>query len=260
VTREPDTVGLSRAELRQFLDEVNACYPALELRESEVRRVDFGLVPFGDSSRQQGGLSFGKQSRLIDHRDHGVAGLLSLINVRYTVARRDAFDALNLGELQLGVRGSRDDSERRPLQGGGLDDFLGAVRAYAGKCQAWVSPSALEGLVRNYGNNTAGVLSLAQREPRLRRCFAGSHVTHAEAVYAVREEMALRMSDVVFRRTELGTAGHPGAAALSELQALLKGELGWSEQRAAEELFLVEREFARYLAEPPRHAAQAYGA
>jgi glycerol-3-phosphate dehydrogenase len=260
VPREPDTVGLPRSELLQFLDEVNVCYPALELRESEVRRVDFGLVPFGDSSRQQGGLSFGKQSRLIDHRDHGVSGLLSLINVRYTVARRDAFDALNLGEMQLGVRGSKHDSERRPLQGGGLDDIVAAVRAYAGKCQAWLSPSALEGLVRNYGNNTARVLSLVQREPRLRRCFSGSHVTHAEAVYAVREEMALRMSDVVFRRTELGTAGHPGTAALSELQALLKGEFGWSEQRAAEELSFVEREFARYLAEPPRHATQAYGA
>jgi glycerol-3-phosphate dehydrogenase len=134
------------------------------------------------------------------------------------------------------------------------------VRAYASRGQAWVSPGALEGLVRNYGNNTARLLSLAQREPRLRRCFSGSHVTHAEAVYAVREEMALRMSDVVFRRTELGTAGHPGTAALSELQALLKGECGWCEQRAAEELSLVEREFARYLAEPPGPAARACSA
>src|SRR6185437_9565599 len=50
--------------------------------------------------------------------------------------------------------------------------------------------------------------------PRLRRCFPGSQVTHAEAAYAVREEKALRMSDVVFRRTELGTAGHPGTPAL----------------------------------------------
>jgi len=256
VPREPDTVGLSRPELRQFLDEVNACYPALQLRESEVQRVDFGLVPFGDSSRQQGGLSFGKQSRLIDHREHGVAGLLSLISVRYTVARRDAFDALNLGEMQLGTRGSRGGSERRPLQGGGFDDFRAAVRAYAGQSSPWLPPAALEDLVRNYGDDTGRVLSLAQREPPLRRCFAGSHVTHAEAAYAVREEMALRMSDVVFRRTELGTAGHPGTPALLELQRLLKDELAWSEQRAAEELALVEQHFARYLADPPRQVPQ----
>jgi glycerol-3-phosphate dehydrogenase len=250
VRREPDTVALPRSELLQFLAEVNDCYPALELRESEVQRVDFGLVPFGDSSRQQGGLSFGKQSRLIDHRNHGVTGLISLINVRYTVARRDAFDALNVAELQLGVRrGGRAESERRPLHGGNLDDFLGAVRTYAAARPAWFPPAAIESLVRNYGSNTARVLSLAQHEPRLRRCFPGSQVTHAEAAYAVREEKALRMSDVVFRRTELGTAGYPGTPALLELQTLLRDELAWSEQRAAQELELVEHECARYLAD-----------
>ena len=259
VPREPDTVGLSRGELQQFLAEVNDCYPALRLRESEVQRVDFGLVPFGDSSRQQGGLSFGKQSRLIDHREHGMSGLLSLISVRYTVARRDAFDALNLGELQLGTRGSRADSERRPLHGGGFADFRETVRAYAGRCAQWLPGAARESLVRNYGEDTGRVLALAEREPRLGRSFAGSHVTHAEAAYAVREEMALRMSDVVFRRTELGTAGHPGTAALLELQRLLKEELAWSAQRAAEELALVERQFARYLAAPPRQIPQASG-
>ena len=64
------------------------------------------------------------------------------------------------------------------------------------------------------------------------------------------------MSDVVFRRTELGTAGHPGTPALLELQRLLKDELAWSEQRAAEELALVEQHFARYLADPPRQVPQ----
>ena len=256
VRREPDAVGLPRSELRQFLEEVNDCYPALELKDSEVQRVDFGLVPFGDSSRQRGGLSFGKQSRLIDHRKHGVAGLISLINVRYTVARRDAFDALNLAELQLGVRGGRAESQRRPLHGGSLDDFRAAVRAYSDTCPAWFSPAAIDPLVRNYGSNAGQIFSLAQREPRLRQCFPGTHVTHAEAVYAVREEKALRMSDVVFRRTELGTAGHPGPAALLELQALLRDELAWSEERAAQELALVEGECARYLADAPRPALQ----
>jgi hypothetical protein len=64
------------------------------------------------------------------------------------------------------------------------------------------------------------------------------------------------MGDIVFRRTELGTDGHPGAAALDELQALLSHELGWSAQRAADERALVEREFVRYLATPPATQTQ----
>jgi glycerol-3-phosphate dehydrogenase len=111
--------------------------------------------------------------------------------------------------------------------------------------------------LRNFGTHTPRVLGLAESEPGLKRCFSNSSVTHAEAAYCVRAEMARRMTDVVFRRTELGTDGHPGGAALDELQALLARELHWSEQRVAQERAAVEREFTRYLASAPAQPARA---
>jgi glycerol-3-phosphate dehydrogenase len=233
------------------LDEVNVCYPSLAFSESEIRRVDFGLVPFGESSQQKGGLSFGKQSRLIDHREHGVPGLISLISVRYTVARRDAVDALHLAEAQLGTRNSGDDSDSRPLQGGDCDDITALERQCMALSPAWFPSSVITGLVRNYGTEIASVMELADDEPSLRRFLSGTHVSYAEAIYSVRHEMAQRMTDVVFRRTELGTAGHPGYPALLELQQLLAHEFQWSQQRAAAELADVELQFGRYLAKAP---------
>ena len=252
VPREPDAVELPRVELRQFIDEFNASYPALRLQESEVRRVDFGLVPFGEASRQNGGLSFGKQSRLIDHRRHGeVAGLISLISVRYTVARRDAVDALDLAAAQLGARASGSDSSSRHLPAGNIEDFGKSLRECAARRPAWLPVTATEGLVRNYGTHVEHVLALAASDPQLARCFSGSEVSYAEAAYAVREEMAQRMTDVVLRRTGLGTNGHPGARALDEMQELLCRELRWSENRAVEERAALERHFDRYLARAP---------
>jgi hypothetical protein len=46
--------------------------------------------------------------------------------------------------------------------------------------------------------------------------------------------MAQRMTDVVLRRTGMGTNGHPGARALDEMQDLLRRELNWSDERVAE--------------------------
>ena len=46
-------------------------------------------------------------------------------------------------------------------------------------------------------------------------------------VAAVREEMAQTLSDVIFRRTDLGTGGHPGQTELSECAQLVAEELGW---------------------------------
>jgi glycerol-3-phosphate dehydrogenase len=254
VPRDPDSVGLPRTELRQFIDEFNTCYPNLQLRESEVRRADFGLVPFGDASSQHGGLSFGKQSRLIDHRQQGQSGLITLISVRYTVARRDAVDALDLATAQLDGRSSPHDSTTSPLAGGEIDDFESSLRAYKSQLPAWLTEKSAEGMFRNYGTHAPRVMELAAREPALAHCFTGSHVSLAEAAYAVRTEMARRMTDVVFRRTELGTDGHPGVAALDELQTLLAKELSWSAQQAGEEREAVERHFQRYLAAPPDRA------
>jgi glycerol-3-phosphate dehydrogenase len=250
VPREPDSVALPREQLRQFIEEFNTCYPALQLREADVRRADFGLVPFGDAARQQGGLSFGKQSRLIDHRAHGVPGLVSVISVRYTVARRDAVEALELASRQLGARADGKESMRRPLPGGEMTDFASALRAFAAARPSWLPESAVDALLRNYGTHAGEVLALAEGEPALRRIFPGTQVSHAEVAQAVRREMAQRMTDVVFRRTELGTGGHPGAAALDEAQSLLTHELNWSPPRAAEERAAVENEFDRYLAAP----------
>jgi glycerol-3-phosphate dehydrogenase len=250
VPRDPDSVGLPRSELRQFIDEFNTCYPNLQLREADVRRADFGLVPFGEASSQQGGLSFGKQSRLIDHRQQGQSGLISLISVRYTVARRDAVEALDVAARQLDARRSDRDSTVTPLAGGDIADFTAAVRAFQARRPSWLTAESSEGMLRNYGTHAARILELAEREPGLGRCFTGSHVSLAEAMYAVRTETAQRMADIVFRRTELGTDGHPGNAALDELQTLLAGELGWSSQRSMQERAIVEHEMERYLAAP----------
>ena len=64
----------------------------------------------------------------------------------------------------------------------------------------------------------------------------------AEVVNAVRDEMATRLADVVFRRTDLATGGHPGEA-LAEAADLAAQELGWDERRRADELADVERRF-----------------
>jgi glycerol-3-phosphate dehydrogenase len=55
--------------------------------------------------------------------------------------------------------------------------------------------------------------------------------------------MAQKLSDVIFRRTDLGTAGHPGDDALAACAEIMGAELGWSRQRIGKELQQVQSEF-----------------
>jgi glycerol-3-phosphate dehydrogenase len=74
-----------------------------------------------------------------------------------------------------------------------------------------------------------------------------------EVVHALRHEMACTLADVVFRRTGLGTVGHPGGEALEKCAALMAAELGWDPGRIRQEIAVVEEIYRSLLplASPP---------
>lgn len=269
VPRDPDKAGMSRAELAAYVAEINACHPNFDLHPSEVERVDFGLVPFGEPTDQSTvELSFGKQSRLIDHRESdGIAGLVTSISVRYTVARLDAVHAVDCAAKQLAPASASDElsrhfgsggsSECTPLPGGDIGNFAAFAADMRRNRPLWVPPVALESLVASFGTHVHRVLAMADADPALRRCVSGTHVTLAEIAYALRDEMAQTLGDIVFRRTDLGTGGHPGATALDEVTAFVQQVQGWNAKRVREERCAVDQQFARYLAgaEPLRQIA-----
>ena len=54
-------------------------------------------------------------------------------------------------------------------------------------------------------------------------------------------EMAVRLSDVVIRRTGLGAAGPPDERALARCAAIAADELEWSADRTSEEIVAVKQ-------------------
>ena len=63
-----------------------------------------------------------------------------------------------------------------------------------------------------------------------------------EIVRAVHQEMAVRLSDVVFRRTGLGAIPGPSRVSVEAAARVMAGELGWDSIRQAEEIDAVMRE------------------
>ncbi|HVQ29351.1 MAG TPA: FAD-dependent oxidoreductase [Vicinamibacteria bacterium] len=58
---------------------------------------------------------------------------------------------------------------------------------------------------------------------------------------AIRDEMARSLADVVLRRLDLGTAGPPAEDEVTEVAAVMAGELGWDEARKAVERAALAR-------------------
>ncbi len=95
-----------------------------------------------------------------------------------------------------------------------------------------------EHLAGRYGSEAAAILTLADSDPDLAApLVSGLPYRRAEAVYAVRHEMATTLDDVLTRRTRARLLNRAATAAAAESVARLIGvELGWDETRITAEV------------------------
>jgi len=104
-------------------------------------------------------------------------------------------------------------------------------------------------LVKTYGSESAAVVNLIERDRTLGRpIIDGRPEVWAEVVHAVEREMAVRLSDVLIRRTHLfyEDPAH-GSAAAPPVARRMAELLGWDRGRETEEIadYLTEVQRAR---------------
>jgi glycerol-3-phosphate dehydrogenase len=92
-------------------------------------------------------------------------------------------------------------------------------------------------MLGRYGTEAAAVLALADGRPELLDpVVAGLPYTGAELLYAVQEEMAHSLDDVLARRTRAAIQqAQPTMAAAAASAHLIAGAMGWDEQEAADQ-------------------------
>lgn len=232
---EPGEFEVTEQDLVQLIEEINEAYP-IGLSRNEVSFVNAGLVPFGDH--------YGHRSRIIDHgKADGVPGLVSIVGVRWTTSRGVAAESIDLVGRLLDRALPASATSTTPVHGGGIERFGEFRREAIEKRDPAISAESMRGLVHNHGASYLRVLEPIRENPSWAEALEGSAVIKAEVIHAVRNEMAHTLGDVVFRRTDLGTAGSPGEPALRECAALMASELHWDGTRVEAELAEVRQSF-----------------
>jgi glycerol-3-phosphate dehydrogenase len=166
--------------------------------------------------------------------------LVTLIGIRYTTARGDAGKALDLLLQQRSGSVRQASTAHIPLVGGDIGDFAALEASARRAVPETVSTPTLGAWLRNYGTQYRELAELA-REPNLAQRLGASDTVMAEVTYAVQQEMAVHLTDVVLRRTNLGAGSHPGGRAIALASQGMQRLLGWTEQRREEEIADTER-------------------
>jgi glycerol-3-phosphate dehydrogenase len=245
-TGDPDDLEVTEPELAAFLAEVNAGYAGLDLSLDDISMVNYGLVPFGQNPDGAAHLRYGHRSRLVDHSPmHGLDNLISLIGVRFTTGRREAERAIDLvysklGASKSGTAAPRSRTMETPVAGGDIPDWKAFLDTLEADRLPSVSPDELLHLAQSYGTQAPSVLALVRPGDGVDGSAHPPALLGAQIRYAVREEMAMTLADIIFRRTELGTARHPGRAVLEACARRLGEVLGRTAIHMEREIAEVE--------------------
>ena len=245
--KDPAAIRVEDDELQSFLDEVQAGYPGLDLTLDDVGIWNCGLVPFGENEEGATHLRYGHRSSLIDHgKENGAENLLTLIGVRFTTGRYEAQKAIDTIAERLGAGRGASRTSSTPLKGGDLPSGIEAahrqaVRDHSEHC----SPEVLRSLLHHYGSDLDEVLKGVDGKPDLLSPVGGRDVIPAQAVHAVRREMAHTLGDVVFRRTDLATGAYPGEAVLRHIAGTVAPMLGWDKAAIDAEIDTIKARFPK---------------
>ena len=235
--RSPDEISVTEDELQKFIDDINQSYKNFSLTINDILMVNTGLTLFSDNDLRSNNISFGKRSLLIDHeKTHNLKGLVTLIGIRATVARGMAEKSIDLIFKKLKRKSPISKTAVTPIFGGEIECFSKFLHSAIEEKSFHLSADVINGLIYNYGSKYKNVLKYVDENMKWAHPIGDSTVIKAEVIHSIREEMAMKLVDVVFRRTDFGTAGNFKEESIYIIAQLMESELEWNKNRAENEI------------------------
>lgn len=230
----PDAYCVTRERIEEYIAEVNAAFGDPNLIQfADVVYAYGGLRPLVDDQTQDV-YKTSRKYEIFDHEKDGLPGLITVEGGKYTTSRNLAENVLKAVAKKFG-RKPRSVSARQYLAGceiGDLQQFLAEAKA----AYPEFPERTLDTLARMYGTELARLMEIVRGDKAQRDALNADGEMLAQVVVAVRYEMARKLTDILLRRTGIGTLGRPDEATLSALAQVAAKELGWDGPRVEQEL------------------------
>ena len=199
--------SVNREEVLAFLSDLNPSLGEHALAAGDIHGIFSGLLPEADGATGPD-VTLERSAQIIDHTERGLAGVVSIIGVKWTTARAVGERVARRACRRLGRTEQLASAERKL-------DF--------------------------------GTLSLPNTDPALADPIVPDlPVVVGQVVQAVRQEMAMRLIDVVRRRTPLYLSAALDRAVLASCAATMARELRWTRGEVAAEIEATEAAVAAF--------------
>jgi len=228
---DPGAAQASAAEISYLLEETTQVFPAAGLGPHSVLWHYTGLRPLPRQGRRLTG-SISRRHQLRHHAPLA-RGLYSVVGGKITTCRSLAEDAVDQVVRRLRISARPCQTATEPLPGcGDRSAILAALAHYPA-----ISPASRQHLWDIYGARATAVAALLNAAPELAQPICPhSHAIGAEVVFAMREELAVHLTDILFGRCMAALSPDLGAAAMSAALPIAARTGGWNQERQQAEL------------------------
>ena len=231
-----DEIRASDAEVDYLLSETNRVFPSARLSREDIHYAYAGVRPL--PFKTKGPESAITRSHIVKRNDDVATGLVSIIGGKLTTYRNLAEQTVDeVGKLlHRKLPACRTDDTGLPGAWG-----MDAARERLESLEL-LSGAGIDRLLEVYGGRAAAIAAICDNEPE----FAGAldeerTVLAAEVAFAIREEFAGTLEDIVFRRMMIGLGADQGRALYDAAAALAAAESGWSPEQLEEQRDALRR-------------------
>jgi len=230
---------VTREKIEEYIAEVNAAFGKENLvKYSDILYVYGGLRPLIDDQTEDV-YKTSRKYEIFDHEQEGLPGLVTVEGGKYTTSRNLAENVLKTVNQKFGRR-SKSGTAKQYLAGSEIRDLTTFI-AEAKASFRDIPETAVDFLARLYGTELPAVMEIARSDKQYAVSLDADGEILAQVLYAIREEMAMTLKDILIRRTGIGSLGHPGEKVLETVAQVAGRELHWGQARMDRELEATEK-------------------
>jgi glycerol-3-phosphate dehydrogenase len=176
-----------------------------------------------------------RKYEIYDNEKDGLKGLITVEGGKYTTSRGLAENLLKMVTAKTGTKYKKSVTAGKYLAGCEIPDIDTFV-ASAKSANSDFSASTVDFLSRIYGTEFNQVMDIARSNVKYATPLDADGEMLAQVLYSLKNEMACTLTDILIRRTGVGTLGNPGPKVIEAIAEIAARELNWNTARLDREL------------------------
>jgi glycerol-3-phosphate dehydrogenase len=237
----PDDWRITKESINELIMDLNASFGGhIQISYDDVLFCYGGLRPLVEDQTE----SVYQTSRKYEIYDNEIDGLNRLITVeggKYTTSRNLAEQVMILVSQKMNEKKVKSITAKDYLKGCEIEDMNAFFTHARDKYKLMTDEKTVDYLAGIYGTELDALMAIAVKDKKMLQPLNNNGDILAQVVYAVKYESACTLSDIVFRRTGIGTLGNPGKKSIKLAAETAGSILKWDADRIKKEIKDAEK-------------------